>query len=237
MEYNQNYENDLNILTKQLNKILLEKKCEEHVESYKNNPALVKMIYKKNEHLFEEYKDIPELENKSILKSLNKYQITNLLRTLKVIADPIKIKNVVNPDDSYFYKELIEANPLKPLSIESDIRGFMSSINNGEQRLKIKQIILEIAEKNYPDIMKNIYPDAKNENANNYFSRNHKELLHRENALSEEIAIISMNPTELHNFLNDNKNPQLGTRIKSLKNFLKEKNIMEEKEQHKSKLN
>lgn len=59
MEYNQNYENDLNILTKQLNKISLEKSYEKLIEPYKNNPALVKMLHKKNEHLFEEYKEGP----------------------------------------------------------------------------------------------------------------------------------------------------------------------------------
>lgn len=47
MEYNQNYENDLNILTKQLNKISLEKSYEKLIEPYKNNPALVKMLHKK----------------------------------------------------------------------------------------------------------------------------------------------------------------------------------------------
>ncbi len=236
MEYNQNYENDLNILTKQLNKISLEKSYEKLIEPYKNNPALVKMLHKKNEHLFEEYKDNPDLEDKNILRSLNENQISNLIKVLKVIENPNEIKNVVNPDDNYFYRNLIETNPLKPLSIENDISSFMSSINNGEERLKIKQIILEIAEKNYPEIIKNIYPDAKDERVNDYFHKNHIKLLHRENVLSEEINVISKNPTELYDFLNDDKKPPLGDRIKSLKGFLKEKNIIGEDVQNKNKL-
>lgn len=236
MEYKQSYDNDLNILTIQLNKILLEKKYEEHIKPYKDSAALVKMIYKKNEHLFEEYKDIPDLEDKNILRSLNENQISNLIKVLKVIENPNEIKNVVNPDDNYFYRNLIETNPLKPLSIENDISSFMSSINNGEERLKIKQIILEIAEKNYPEIIKNIYPDAKDERVNDYFHKNHIKLLHRENVLSEEINVISKNPTELYDFLNDDKKPPLGDRIKSLKGFLKEKNIIGEDVQNKNKL-
>lgn len=236
MEYKQSYDNDLNILTIQLNKILLEKKYEEHIKPYKDSAALVKMIYKKNEHLFEEYKDIPDLEDKNILRSLNENQISNLIKVLKVIENPNEIKNVVNPDDNYFYRNLIETNPLKPLSIENDISSFMSSINNGEERLKIKQIILEIAEKNYPEIIKNIYPDAKDERVNDYFHKNHIKLLHRENVLSEEINVISKNPTELYDFLNDDKKPPLGDRIKSLKGFLKEKNIIGEDAQNKNKL-
>lgn len=167
MEYKQSYDNDLNILTIQLNKILLEKKYEEHIKPYKDSAALVKMIYKKNEHLFEEYKDIPDLEdkNKNRLDSLNKNQIRSLLNIVEIIKDPNQIKNIVNPEDGYFYKELIESNPLKPSSIENNIHNFMISINNGEQRLKIKQMILEIAEK--------AYPDTKSENAHNHFSHNH----------------------------------------------------------------
>lgn len=236
MEYNQNYDNDLNILTKQLNKISLEKRYEKLIEPYKNNPALVKMLHKKNEYLFEEYKDVPDLEDKNILRSLNEDQISNLIKVLKVIENPNEIKKVVNPEDNYFYRDLIEPNPLKPFSMENDISVFMSSINNGEERLKIKQIILEIAEKNYPEIIKNTYPDAKEERVSDYFSKNHIKLLNRENVLSEEIKVISMNPTELYDFLNDDKKPPLGNRIKSLKEFLKEKNVIEENAQNKNKL-
>lgn len=196
------------------------------------------MINKKNEHLFEEYKGIPDLEgrNKNRLDSLNKNQISSLLNIVDIIKDPNQIKNIVNPEDNYFYKELIESNPLKPLSIENNIHNFMASINNGEERLKIKQIMLEIAEKNYPEIIKNTYPDAKEERVSDYFSKNHIKLLNRENVLSEEIKVISMNPTELYDFLNDDKKPPLGNRIKSLKEFLKEKNIIGENAQNKNKL-
>ncbi len=50
------------------------------------------------------------------------------------------------------------------------------------------------------------------------------------------MSVISMNGKELINFLSDDKNPPLGSRIKSLKEDLKEKNILRAENENKNKL-
>lgn len=234
MEYNQNYENDLNILIKQLNKISLEKRYEKFIEPYKNSPALVKMLYKKNEHLFEEYKDTPELEseNKNLLESLNKNQIENLLKMLKVIKDPNEIKNIVNPDNDYIYNQGMALNISDPYSIDNIASRFILEIQNKNQRLAIKGIILEIAEKSYPDIIKDIYPNSNNENSKEYISKNYEKLISEEMNYSErnktglefELDLSPRSKTVL-DLIKEQDKSSLGVRMDKIKEIVNREQI------------
>lgn len=240
MEYKQSYDNDLDILKKQINKVLLEKTYSEHIEPYKDSPALVKMIYKKNEHLFDKYKDIPELSlnTKNLFNSLNQNQIKSILNALNIIKDPNEIKNLVNPSQDYFYKEAMKIDESNPSTLDIFANKIMNGINDGKQRIAIKYVIVEMAEKSYPNIIKEIYPNTTSKNANEHFSNNYNNLLSEEETYSGKMNtdMISPRAKKIMGLIDEQLKNPLGAKVCNIKDILNNKNLNEVDIQSKNKI-
>lgn len=224
------YESDLKDFRRQIEKIVFKRKYNKHIEHYKNSPIHLKAIEQANQNEFEKYKDIhySSEEFERMLKSLDNQQLDNILKAVNTITDPNNIKNLVNPSND-FIKDIRSEIDLYLDADMSDFRNrFLTDITSSLDRVLIKQSILEMAEKSYPEIIRDVYPKTLSNTVHEYFDKNKAQILLKEMSLFgyNETNNLSLSSNEMNEVKKELdmflKKTSLSAKINDIKSILKD---------------